>query len=880
MSTTEIVDEQQAYVLPSAQQTYSDPAVELTARNLLASYFGTPDQPGLIGQQIPIPIQQIAGLSPLEIQARNMAQGLGGFGGQLAEAEGLYRQAAQGFDPASAGVFGDPQARALYMQSLGQYDPRMAQQFLDQESRALMRGAARDTTGIDRDISREISQAQGGIRGAEAMIRQGAQSSADEAAAAQRMALEARGQAGREADIGQSAMRRAASNIGTGISQAKTESRYQEREGLSEAQRLAQQLGSIGSEAGAGARQGEAAIAQAARGIKPQVSAGQRQSLQAESLGMAGAQRLGSQLSNIGREAGAGAAVGERAIAQAARGIRPEVTGAQRGSLEAVQRARLATDQAGRDLRSAGQMGRSAAERGISALSGTGGQFDPSSISRFMDPFTQQVIEAEQAEIARLGEKQKRDARSQAVRAGAFGGSRQGIEQAEIGRNILEQQARTGAQLRSQGYQQAAQAAQQAFEQAQGRQQNLAQLTGSLGQAGAGTSLQAAQAAGTLGLSAEELAQSGAMQRGQLGMTGRMNEAQLAEQAASLGISADQLRAQLANQAQQAQMGAAQMQQSGAMQRAQLGMTGQMNEAQLAERAANLGISTDQLRAQLAQQGQAATQAGRQMSQAGAFQRAQIGTQGQQAQANIANQAAQMGISTEQLRAQLGQQAFDTARQQGQLGMQAGQNIGALAGQRGQLGLSGAQARLGSAGQRADIGQGMGSQYGQAQQMGMGSYQDQMRRMQGAAGGLGGLTQDQFGTALQAYGAGTAAQRAGAAGIAGLGQQGYNMLTGQIETMAGLGQTGRGIQDRAYGAQYTAATQMADEPYMRLQRGQQMLGGLSGYLPQYQSGYGTATRGVSGEQNPGTAGKIAGFLGFAGDAYKFGKGEGWWGGGG
>jgi hypothetical protein len=113
-SETEIVDDNLPVVLPRASQTYTDPAVELTARNLLATYFGTPDQAGLISQQIPVPIQQVAGLSPLEIQARNMAQGLGGFGGQLAEAEGLYRQAAQGFDPASAGVFGDPQARALY----------------------------------------------------------------------------------------------------------------------------------------------------------------------------------------------------------------------------------------------------------------------------------------------------------------------------------------------------------------------------------------------------------------------------------------------------------------------------------------------------------------------------------------------------------------------------------------------------------------------------------------------------------------------------------------------------------------------------------------------------------------------------------------------
>ena len=132
----------------------------------------------------------------------------------------------------------------------------------------------------------------------------------------------------------------------------------------------------------------------------------------------------------------------------------------------------------------------------------------------------------------------------------------------------------------------------------------------------------------------------------------------------------------------------------------------------------------------------------------------------------------------------------------------------------------------------------------------MGSYEDQRRRMQGAASGMFGQTQQQYGTALDAYGASGGAQRAGASGIGGLGQQGYNMLTGQIGTMAGLGQTGRGIQDRAYGNQYTAATQMADEPYMRLQRGQQMLGGLAGYLPQYSSGYQGAGGQLTGGQQP------------------------------
>ena len=184
-SDTETYDASKPYVLPSASYSYSDPAVELASRNMLASYFGTPDQGGLIGQQIPVPIQQVAGLSPLEIQARNMSQGLGGFGGQLAEAQDLYRQAGQGFDPASAGIFGDPQARSLYMQSLGQYSPYQGEQFMDQEARDMMRGAAGDIGQAGAGIPAEVQEAQLGMAGAEGMIRGSALSSAEQAARAQ-----------------------------------------------------------------------------------------------------------------------------------------------------------------------------------------------------------------------------------------------------------------------------------------------------------------------------------------------------------------------------------------------------------------------------------------------------------------------------------------------------------------------------------------------------------------------------------------------------------------------------------------------------------------------------------------------------------------------
>ena len=137
------------------------------------------------------------------------------------------------------------------------------------------------------------------------------------------------------------------------------------------------------------------------------------------------------------------------------------------------------------------QRGAEAVGQGIGQL-GTAQQrvaaagFSPTDFRQFMDPFTEDVIAATQADIARQGAIQQNQARAGAVGAGAFGGSRQGIAQAEIARNIMDQQARTGAQLRSQGFQQAQQAAQQAAQQ----QLRQAQLTGQLGQTVAGLGAQ------------------------------------------------------------------------------------------------------------------------------------------------------------------------------------------------------------------------------------------------------------------------------------------------------------------------------------------------------------------------------------------------------
>jgi len=126
------------------------------------------------------------------------------------------------------------------------------------------------------------------------------------------------------------------------------------------------------------------------------------------------------------------------------------------------------------------QQGGDAVQQGITGAQSA--SFTPTSYQDFMDPYTEDVIATTQADIARQGAIQQNQLGAGAVGAGAFGGSRQGIAQGEIARNVMDQQARTGAQLRSQGFAQAQQSAQQAAQQ----QLRQAQLGGQLGVSQAG----------------------------------------------------------------------------------------------------------------------------------------------------------------------------------------------------------------------------------------------------------------------------------------------------------------------------------------------------------------------------------------------------------
>lgn len=99
----------------------------------------------------------------------------------------------------------------------------------------------------------------------------------------------------------------------------------------------------------------------------------------------------------------------------------------------------------------------------------------PDSTQAFMNPFVQNVIDQNLADIQRQGDIARQQIDSQAAQRGAFGGSRQAIAQQELQRNLADTFARQSAGLRA-----------QAFESAQDRAQKASELFTKAGIATAG----------------------------------------------------------------------------------------------------------------------------------------------------------------------------------------------------------------------------------------------------------------------------------------------------------------------------------------------------------------------------------------------------------
>jgi hypothetical protein len=151
---------------------------------------------------------------------------------------------------------------------------------------------------------------------------------------------------------------------------------------------------------------------------------------------------------------------------------------------------------------------------GIGALAQGGGQYDPTMAAQFMNPYQAQVTQQALAEMRRQGDIARQGAAAQAVRSGAFGGTREGVQRAEMERGLQDVMSQRIFQDYAQNYGQAQQAGMGTFEAAKQRQLSLGQ---GLGQAAAGIGSLAGQEFGQGAQMSSGLGQLGA-QQGQIGI--------------------------------------------------------------------------------------------------------------------------------------------------------------------------------------------------------------------------------------------------------------------------------------------------------------------------------------------------------------------------
>jgi len=119
---------------------------------------------------------------------------------------------------------------------------------------------------------------------------------------------------------------------------------------------------------------------------------------------------------------------------------------------------------------------------GMMSQAGTA-KYDPNSATAYMNPYQEQVTQKALQEMNRQAAIQQQSVSAGAAKAGAFGGSRFGVQQAELGRNLADVQGRQILSDYSNNYSQAQQAAMSAFQNQQARAFSAGQGLQSLGSA-------------------------------------------------------------------------------------------------------------------------------------------------------------------------------------------------------------------------------------------------------------------------------------------------------------------------------------------------------------------------------------------------------------
>ena len=241
---------------------------------------------------------------------------------------------------------------------------------------------------------------------------------------------------------------------------------------------------------------------------------GQQSGLAGQYLGMQGGAQYGNMGVGYGAQ-GAGYGAQGAGLANTALGYGQDSSTIGRMGLRAEQYGRQVSGQAEDYARQAAGAGAQYAQMAT----------DPRVTQALMNPYTQNVLDVQNRELERQAGIASTQRGAQAARSGAFGGSRQAIENAEANRNLAGMKTANTAQALNQAYQQAQQAQQFGanlnLQGLQGAQQGLgtALQGGQLGLSGIGTALQGQQGA-LAGLGAANQAYQTGIQGAQTGIQG------------------------------------------------------------------------------------------------------------------------------------------------------------------------------------------------------------------------------------------------------------------------------------------------------------------------------------------------------------------------
>ena len=212
------------------------------------------------------------------------------------------------------------------------------------------------------------------------------------------------------------------------------------------------------------------------------------------------------------------------------------------------------------------QQGAGMVSQAATNVQGAAQAYSPSTALQYMNPYQQAVTQQALQEMRRQADIARQGTAAQAVRAGAFGGTREGVQRAEMERGLQDIMSQRIFQDLAANYAQAQQAGMAGFEAQQQRQLATSQALGALGAQQAQMGLLPGQIAGQ---QAAILGQ-GAQLYGQLG-TGLgalgVQQGALGETAAKLGQADVNMLFNLGEQQRQIQQQGLEAQRATALQR-------------------------------------------------------------------------------------------------------------------------------------------------------------------------------------------------------------------------------------------------------------------------------------------------------------------------